>query len=303
MKIKRSGFTLAELLFVVAIVGVLVSISIPVFSKQLERSREAVDLSNVRADYSDIMTDVLTEDTANMSRVVKLKQKKDYWQSADPVTIAGVTHYNAEGDTVHWIGHPVANGECEISYNQKTGILLNWKGGSADSGNTGYSFNINENLHAPLEESGVLKTLENNFNFEIDSRCTRSTMLSVVQGKIATDSLLNKGTWAYLGSGAKQSKRYLFWTSVNTNDVGAGKKIPVIISTTDGKYYVSETTTAVRPNSAGNYIAIADHIGTNGYKNYLLSDREYNSLKDAYDAYTKQITDGAYQQYKDSITQ
>ena len=128
-------------------------------------------------------------------------------------------------------------------------------------------------------------------------------MLSVVQGKIATDSLLNKGTWAYLGSGAKQSKRYLFWTSVNTNDVGAGKKIPVIISTTDGKYYVSETTTAVRPNSAGNYIAIADHIGTNEYKNYLLSDREYNSLKDAYDAYTKQITDGAYQQYKDSITQ
>lgn len=155
MKIKRSGFTLAELLFVVAIVGVLVTISIPVFSKQLERSREAVDLSNVRADYSEIMTDVLTEDTANMSRVVKLKQKKDYWQSADPVTIAGVTHYNAEGDTVHWIGHPVANGECEISYNQKTGILLNWKGGSADSGNTGYSFNINENLHAPLEESGV----------------------------------------------------------------------------------------------------------------------------------------------------
>ena len=76
MKIKRSGFTLAELLFVVAIVGVLVSISIPVFSKQLERSREAVDLSNVRADYSEIMTDVLTEDTANMSRVVKLKQKK-----------------------------------------------------------------------------------------------------------------------------------------------------------------------------------------------------------------------------------
>ena len=43
------GFTLAELLIVVAIIAVLTAIAIPVFTTQLERSREATDISNVRA--------------------------------------------------------------------------------------------------------------------------------------------------------------------------------------------------------------------------------------------------------------
>ena len=41
---ENDGFTLAELLIVVAIIGVLVAISIPIFSSQLEKSREATDL-------------------------------------------------------------------------------------------------------------------------------------------------------------------------------------------------------------------------------------------------------------------
>ena len=37
---NKKGFTLAELLIVVAIIGVLVAISIPIFTSQLEKSRE-----------------------------------------------------------------------------------------------------------------------------------------------------------------------------------------------------------------------------------------------------------------------
>ena len=45
----RRAFTLAELLIVVAIIGVLVGISIPIFTSQLEKSREATDIANMRA--------------------------------------------------------------------------------------------------------------------------------------------------------------------------------------------------------------------------------------------------------------
>ena len=48
MKKRKAGFTLAELLIVVAIIAVLVAISIPIFTSQLEKSRRAVDLSNAR---------------------------------------------------------------------------------------------------------------------------------------------------------------------------------------------------------------------------------------------------------------
>lgn len=44
----NKGFTLAELLIVVAVIAVLVAISIPIFNKQLEKSREAYDISTMR---------------------------------------------------------------------------------------------------------------------------------------------------------------------------------------------------------------------------------------------------------------
>jgi len=46
---SRKAFTLAELLIVVAIIAVLVGISIPIFNAQLEKSREATDIANMRA--------------------------------------------------------------------------------------------------------------------------------------------------------------------------------------------------------------------------------------------------------------
>ena len=63
-KLNKKGFTLAELLIVVAIIAVLVAISIPIFSSQLEKSREAVDLANIRAAYAECETEVLTNGTA-----------------------------------------------------------------------------------------------------------------------------------------------------------------------------------------------------------------------------------------------
>lgn len=45
----NKGFTLAELLIVVAIIGVLVAVSIPIFNAQLENARQAVDMHTARS--------------------------------------------------------------------------------------------------------------------------------------------------------------------------------------------------------------------------------------------------------------
>ena len=48
MKNVKKGFTLAELLIVVAIIGILVVISIPILDAQLEKAREAHDIAIMR---------------------------------------------------------------------------------------------------------------------------------------------------------------------------------------------------------------------------------------------------------------
>lgn len=100
---------------------------------------------------------------------------------------------------------------------------------------------------------------------------------------------------------AEQEKNsYLFWTSLDTNKVGDGKKIPVLIQTGDGKYYVSETTTGERtkkndPYKGEKYIAVSEQIiNKNGYKKFLKTDAQYSSLTEAYNAYVEALADPKY---------
>ncbi len=79
---NRNGFTLAELLIVVAIIAVLVAISIPIFTSQLEKSREAVDAANIRAAYAEAMTEYLTNGGAVATKTTPAaKQKQASWQN------------------------------------------------------------------------------------------------------------------------------------------------------------------------------------------------------------------------------
>lgn len=49
-KLRRDGgFTLVEMLIVVAIIAILVAVSIPMIGTALEKTREATDAANLRA--------------------------------------------------------------------------------------------------------------------------------------------------------------------------------------------------------------------------------------------------------------
>ena len=299
MKINRKGFTLAELLIVVAIIAVLVAVAIPVFGSQLEKSREAADLANVRAAYAKVLTEA-NMGIYNEPVTVKLKQKQYDWQSADVITIGGISHSVKDGDTENWIGIPGANGECQISFDQKKGTKFVWSGDGTSASN---SYDMDENFFKTLESSGCLDLdlINKNSNFEIDSKASFSTFVPKIEKVLGEQSLLKNGTWAFLGNGYsdKASERYLFWTSFDTNKVGAKKKIPILIQTGDGKYYVSNSTTAERKNKSGTvtYVAISDHLFNKSMYNKVImagGGQVYSSLSEAYAAYEKELEKEAY---------
>lgn len=60
----KKGFTLMEMLIVVAIIVILVAVSIPVFTSQLEKAKKAADDANFRAAKAEAVTMYLTDDDA-----------------------------------------------------------------------------------------------------------------------------------------------------------------------------------------------------------------------------------------------
>ena len=63
--VRDRGFTLAELLVVVAIIGVLVAISMPIFSSQLHKARVAADIANLRNFYAELQVNYLETEKQN----------------------------------------------------------------------------------------------------------------------------------------------------------------------------------------------------------------------------------------------
>ena len=82
------GITIAELLIVVAIIAVLVAIAIPLFSKQLERSRETTDISNIRSMVSELVHEYALDGKEHLG-FVEAKQTQEGWIIKDPVIGSG----------------------------------------------------------------------------------------------------------------------------------------------------------------------------------------------------------------------
>ena len=286
-----------EMLIVIALIAVLIAIAIPVFASQLEKSREATDLANVRAAYAQVSTEAqLGNFEATVT--VDLKQKQADWQSMDPVN---------QGNTDNWKGVASPNGTCVVSYSADHGIIFTWNG-KADPPGQKYPFNTKEtDFFQLLYDTDFWSKMQTHSNFEFDSRCPDSEYVPTITAAIKKldNSLLQQPdcTWAFLGSGidGKKADRDLFWTSLNTDKVGAGKEIPVIVQTGDGKYYVSETTTGKRTKNGSEYVAVSQSLTSqNQYKQILKNGEAFSSLEEAYDAYLSALGNSKYDSVRGS---
>lgn len=72
MKLKnKKGFTLAELLIVVAIIAVLAAIAVPLFVGSVNRAQKATFDANVQAVKSAVLVSILSDDTFNVDTEFK----------------------------------------------------------------------------------------------------------------------------------------------------------------------------------------------------------------------------------------
>lgn len=74
-KRNQKGFTIMEILIVVAIIAILVAIAIPTFNSALTKSKEAADVANLRAAYAEVMMAYMMGDTTTAPTAKTVKDK------------------------------------------------------------------------------------------------------------------------------------------------------------------------------------------------------------------------------------
>ena len=99
---NKKGFTLMEMLIVVAIIAVLVAIAIPTFNGALTKSKEAADVANIRAAYAEYQVKAVSGETAT-------------WAAPESLNYTGAEH-----------GYSMGNDNKTITYTAKK--LQNSKG-------------------------------------------------------------------------------------------------------------------------------------------------------------------------------
>jgi type II secretory pathway pseudopilin PulG len=143
---------MAEVLIVVAIIAVLVAIAIPVFTGQLEKNRDSITATNLRAAY----------DEANATLLSRGQKPSD----GATVTVDGVDYRSTDnslsGETLPFaLGNGLPSGagiySLEFRFNKDTATVMTWSGEASGSG----SAPIPSPTGTPSPSTDTKRTVEN----------------------------------------------------------------------------------------------------------------------------------------------
>ena len=206
MKRNTRGFTLAELLIVVAIIAVLVAIAVPVFIKQLERSRESVDFANMRSAYAEVMVAVISDDAGSplkkadgtFQAEIPLKQRQEDWQTdgVENMRIGGVP-YEAWDSKM-----PAINGTATVTfYPASDEVIIDWGGSGSGSGSDSGSGSGSDSGSGSGSDSGNIPGFHGSANSSDQSTFVRG---AVIQDETGTCVIMSGmwNTWLAYSGGA-----------------------------------------------------------------------------------------------------
>lgn len=104
---KKKGFTLMEMMIVVAIIAIMMAIIIPTFSNAMNKAKIATDEANLRAYYAEQMANSILDGTAIPTS-----------DNITSIKVAGVT-YELQGGTAK--SEVTGEGQLVITYTPDKG--------------------------------------------------------------------------------------------------------------------------------------------------------------------------------------
>ncbi len=113
-KMNKKGFTLIEMLVVIAIIAILVAIIIPVVSAATEKAREASDAANIRAAIAEVTANGLSTGE-DQEKTVTLTQTGAFDKNEDLKDIGGFALTNFNNKTSVKITYTASTGAVGVN--------------------------------------------------------------------------------------------------------------------------------------------------------------------------------------------
>ena len=114
---KKQGFTIMEMLIVVAIIAILVAVSIPIFNNSLHKAKVAADKANLRAYYAELQLEYMTtgEYRAGITDEIGSVRKDITFTDGTTVAMQAGSYMVIRAASGYQIAYICDKGDCELT--------------------------------------------------------------------------------------------------------------------------------------------------------------------------------------------